>query len=276
MDLYDNLAYTTSRKLTLAYSTSFGISTRLFAKDIRQHIYAIYGLVRIGDEIVDTYTGDDQKALLDELEAETYSALNRGYSTNLVVHAFALTARRYGITKSLIAPFFESMRLDLVPRKYNQTLYRTYIYGSAEVVGLMCLRVFCNGSDVFYDSLENGAKALGSAYQKINFLRDFASDYHALHRVYFPGVSFESFDDTIKSRIVKDIAHDIAVAKESLVRLPKSSRVAVSTSLAYYSRLLTLLEKTPAAHIKKQRIRVNNAHKLVLLASTAVSESRKK
>lgn len=276
MDLYDTLAYSTSRKLTLAYSTSFGISSRLFSRGIRPHIYAIYGLVRIADEIVDTYVGPDQKILLDELEAETYAAMSRGYSANLIVHSFALTARRFAISKDLIGPFFDSMRLDLTPHTYNKKLYETYIYGSAEVIGLMCLRVFCGGNDEIYEELSDGAKALGSAYQKVNFLRDFANDYHTLKRIYFPGVSYESFDEKVKADIVADIKEDIANAQTSLSNLPKSSRVAVATSLSYYNTLLTRLEKTPVAVIKQQRIRIHNLQKLTLLAKTTWAESVKK
>lgn len=272
MDLYTALAYKTSRDLTLAYSTSFGISSRLFSRTIRSHIYAIYGLVRIADEIVDTYTGENKEELLNELEKETYAAISRGYSTNLIVHAFVLTARQFSISKDLLKPFFASMLLDVEPHVYDKKLYESYIYGSAEVIGLMCLRVFSGGDDTIYAQLSGGAKALGAAYQKVNFLRDFASDYHSLNRIYFPGVTYTSFNEKAKSIIIKDIQNDIKVAQEALSALPKSSRVAVATSLSYYNELLRLLEETPATIIKKQRIRVPNSRKMTLLIKTALAE----
>jgi phytoene synthase len=276
MDIYTKFAYDASRKLTLTYSTSFGISSRLFSKSIRPHIYAIYGLVRIADEIVDTYTGVDRREQLDNFETETYTAMVLGYSTNPIIHAFAVTAIKYGIEKRIVTAFFKSMRIDLDSHVYDQTLYETYIYGSAEVIGLMCLRVFCNNDTAAYTSLESGAKALGAAYQKVNFLRDFASDYKNLGRLYFPNVAFESFSDRQKNQIVKDIQKDIAGATDSLQKLPKSSRTAVSTSLSYYSKLLEKLASSSAATIKSKRIRINNVHKLLLLSSSTINGVLKK
>jgi phytoene synthase len=272
MDTYTTFAYAASRNLTLTYSTSFGISSRLFSKSIRRHIYAIYGLVRIADEIVDTYPGTDRRQQLDSFEAETYIAIRSGYSTNPIIHAFSLTVREYGIKKKLITAFFKSMRMDLDPKVYTETLYKTYIYGSAEVIGLMCLRIFCDKDETLYSSLESGAKALGAAYQKINFLRDLAADYKQLGRLYFPGLTFDSFNDKTKQTIIKDIRKDIALASDSLMRLPKSSRIAVSTSLAYYLKLLDKLAQLPANEIKKKRVRINNTHKLLLLGSAILHE----
>lgn len=276
MELYDRVAYDASRRLTLAYSTSFGKSSKLFSASIRPHIYAIYGLVRIADEIVDTYTGDNRQDLLDNLEAETYIAITEGYSTNLIIHAFARTAIRFGIKKMYIQAFFKSMRLDLEEHLYTEQLYATYIYGSAEVIGLMCLEVFCDKDQKLFNILEKGARALGSAYQKVNFLRDFADDYNSLNRIYFPHVTYETFDERMKSKIIKDIRVDITAAKDSLNLLPLSSRIAVSTSLAYYTALLERLAKTPAAIIKKKRIRINNLHKSYLLASSVLRKTTKK
>jgi phytoene/squalene synthetase len=276
MDIYSRFSYDASRKLTKAYSTSFGLSSLLFSKSIRRHIYAIYGLVRLADEIVDTYRGADQATLLDEFEAQTYIAMSASYSTNPIIHSFVLTAKQFAIPKKLLTAFFKSMRMDLDRRTYNESLYKTYIYGSAEVIGLMCLHVFCNGDMSTYAHLEKGASALGAAYQKINFLRDFASDYHDLGRIYFPKVTFESFNEGIKKRILKDIHADIRHAMKSLNLLPRSSRVAVSTSLAYYSKLLYKLEKTPADVIKRKRTRINNIQKFFLLGGTALREGIKK
>ena len=266
MDLYTETSYQLSKILTLRYSTSFGSSTKLFATNLQPHIFAIYGLVRIADEIVDTYTGKDKKQLLSQLEKETYMSLKTGYSTNPIVHAFALTAKQYGITKQLIAPFFNSMRMDLKPQKYSQKLYEKYIYGSAEVIGLMCLKVFVEGDKQQYAALAPGAKALGSAYQKVNFLRDIASDYADRGRVYFPGVFFDDFDDDTKHEILSDIKKDFHAAHASLNNLPKSAQKAVKLSYNYYYELLKKLEKTPAETLKKTRVRVPTAKKIYLRA----------
>lgn len=272
MDLYAKVAYENSRHLTLRYSTSFGISSRFFSKDVQPHIYAIYGLVRIADEIVDTYKGSDAPQLLDDLEQTTYDAIKSGYSTNPIVHAFALTARAYGIDHTLIAPFFYSMRMDLEPQNYSPANYKKYIHGSAEVVGLMCLRVFCNGNNTTYDQLAPGAAALGSAYQKVNFLRDLAADYQELGRLYFPDLTFDTFDDSAKQQIVDDIKSDFTLALPALRRLPSSCRKATLISYVYYNDLLQKLEQTPAATIKTTRIRVPSRRKLGLMIRTLVRE----
>lgn len=270
IDLYSGVAYDNSRHLTLQYSTSFGISSKLLSKPIRRHIYAIYALVRVADEVVDTYQGDDSRRLLDGLESQVYAAIKAGYSTDLTVHAFAQTARQFGIDKTLIHPFFESMRMDLAPQAYDTKNYHRYIHGSAEVVGLMCLRVFLHGDDKQYNDLAPGAAALGAAYQKVNFLRDLAADYTQLGRVYFPGVTYEAFDDDTKQLIIKDIRQDFGVALPALHRLPASSKKATLMSYTYYSELLARLERTPAEVIKQQRIRVPSWRKLILLVRTAL------
>lgn len=269
MELYDQVAYENSRHLTLRYSTSFGLSSRLFGKPIQPHIYAIYALVRIADEIVDTYKGANSLELLDSLEKHVYATIKTGYSTDLVVHAFARTARQYGIDKTLIAPFFSSMRMDLSPQTYNTKNYQAYIHGSAEVVGLMCLRVFLHGDQRRYDELAPGAAALGSAYQKVNFLRDLAADYKELGRLYFPDVTYDSFDEAAKQQIIADINHDFALALPALRKLPASSRKATLMSYVYYSELLAKLSRTPAATIKHTRVRVPSARKFALLLRTA-------
>ncbi len=270
MELYDQVAYENSRHLTLRYSTSFGISSYFFSKSIQSHIYAVYALVRIADEIVDTYAGKEAPMLLDDLEALVYQTLKSGYSTDLVVHAFAKTARAYGIDRTLIKPFFDSMRMDLEPKKYRSSDYEAYIYGSAEVVGLMCLRVFLDGDDTEYNRLSKGAGALGSAYQKVNFLRDLADDYKVLGRLYFPGVTYDAFDESVKQRIIKDIKNDFTAALPALKELPRSSRKATLMSYVYYTELLKKLERTPAETIKQTRIRVSSGRKFALLLKTAL------
>ncbi|MGV9002197.1 MAG: phytoene/squalene synthase family protein [Candidatus Saccharimonadaceae bacterium] len=264
MDLYTKTSYELSRILTFRYSTSFSSSTKLFAVHIQPHIFAIYGLVRIGDEIVDTYTGKDGRKQLDMLEKETYTAIKTGYSTNPIVHAFAQTAQKYNITKKLIAPFFESMRMDLTPKKYTQNLYEKYIYGSAEVIGLMCLKVFVEGDKKRYEELAPGAKALGAAYQKVNFLRDIASDYIERQRMYFPNTSFQTFDETAKQVIIVDITKDFHEARQALEHLPKSAQKAVKLSYTYYNELQKKLKSTPAETLKQRRIRVSTPKKIYL------------
>lgn len=268
MELYDKVSFSLSEKLTIAYSTSFSRSMKLFPKNIRQHIAAIYGLVRIADEIVDTYKKQDAAELLLQLEKEAYSAIHRGYSTNPIVHAFALSAIKYDIKKDIIQPFFDSMRIDLNPQSYNQKLYASYIHGSAEVVGLMCLKVFVSESE--YAQLENGAKHLGAAYQKINFLRDIKADWEDLGRWYFPHDSFDTFNDVVKQRIIDDINKDLAIAIPAAKKLPKSARPAVALSIAYYQKLLEEISLTPASILKTKRIRVSDAKKLALFIKAKV------
>ncbi len=270
MDLYTKTSYSLAKKLTENFSTSFSASSTLFSSSLRPHIYAIYGLVRIADEIVDTYRGGDMKQQLDALEEGTYVAISRHYSSNPIVHAFATTARMYNIDKELIAPFFESMRTDITPpKKYNQFEYERYIYGSAEVVGLMCLKVFCGGDAKHYGALKSGAQALGAAYQKVNFLRDIGEDSRSLGRVYFPSLdSIKDFNDTSKIAIENDIMADLKHARTALLKLPKSSRYAVSLSYEYYSRLLVIIKRTPAETLKHGRVRVPDYQKIFLLIKT--------
>lgn len=272
MKRYDRLAYETSQRITLAYSSSFGTSSRLFDRRTRRHIYAIYALVRVADEIVDGEAQTDASKLLDNLEADTYAAIKSGYSTNPVVHAFALTARRFAIEPALVRPFFASMRLDLTPQTYTSKLYRAYIHGSAEVVGLMCLKVFCDGDDDAYRTLERGAIALGAAYQKVNFLRDLSADYHTLGRWYFPRTTYETFNNKAKSAIVASIRNDLEQAEPALQRLPRNVRTAVATSAAYYTTLLDKLDRASVETIKRRRLRVTNTTKLWLLGRTVLTE----
>lgn len=262
MDLYTTVSGNISRLLTEQYSTSFSMSTRLFDQTIRADIYAIYGLVRIADEVVDTYRGEDANIILSKLEKDVYDAIKRGYDTNPIIHSFALTAAQYEIDASLIGAFFESMAMDLHPTTYTAELYQKYIYGSAEVIGLMCLRVFCGGYNATYESLLPGARALGSAYQKVNFLRDIAADYQELGRLYFPGVTYDTFDDSVRDAIVKDIEKDMTLAKKYVHDLPDNSRKAVSLSVQYYAALLRKIQVTPAEELKHRRIRVGTLKKI--------------
>lgn len=268
MELYTRAASAMSRVMTDHYSSSFGSATKMFESHMRPHIYNIYGLVRLADEIVDSYLGDDMLTLLDDLESETYTALTRGYSTNPVVHAFQVTAAQFSIGQELIRPFFESMRMDVRTQTYDQASYERYIYGSAEVVGLMCLLVFCDGKQVEYQKLKAGASRLGAAYQKVNFLRDMAADYKELGRIYFPNLTFETITENDKLAVIKDIRLDFEAARPALNRLPKQAKLAVAISYAYYSTLLNKLEATPISVIKQRRVRISKPRKLYLYLGT--------
>lgn len=273
MELYTETSYALSRELTLRYSTSFSKSSELFSKNIRPHIFAIYGLVRIADEIVDTYRGKDAGTLLNELEADTYMAIKTQYSTNPIIHSFAQTSKQFNIPKTLIKPFFESMRTDLVKKTFTPEQYSAYIYGSAEVIGLMCLKVFVNGNETEYKKLEKSARHLGSAYQKVNFLRDIKSDYQERGRLYFPGITFAAFDDTAKNEIILNIKADFELATPALTQLPVGARKAVSLSYEYYNALLHELSRSSANAIKAHRIRVSDAKKVKILLSNTLKRS---
>ncbi|MBL8160295.1 phytoene/squalene synthase family protein [Candidatus Saccharibacteria bacterium] len=275
MELYDRVSQDIARLTMLRYSTSFGLSSRLFDAGMRGHIFNVYGLVRIADEVVDTYMGDDAPGLLTELETQTYAALKSGYSTNPIVHAFALTAREYGIGRDLIKPFFASMRMDLTPQHYDHKLYRQYIHGSAEVVGLMCLKVFVGGDKEQYAELAPGAARLGAAFQKVNFLRDLAADSQDLGRFYFPGYTLATFDEEAKLAVIDDIRQDFAEAVPALRRLPRTVRRAVGLSATYYLELLHKLDSTPIEVIKQSRLRVKPGRKLALMAQALLKEPRR-
>lgn len=272
MEQYAKASYKASQLITTTYSTSFSLSITLFDAALRPHIYAIYGLVRIADEIVDTYTGPDQRQLLDDLESQTKAAITSGYSTNPIVHSFALTARQYAIGSSLISPFFKSMRMDITPKIFDQKLYDSYIFGSAEVVGLMCLKVF-TANQKLYESLKVGAGKLGAAYQKINFLRDIAADAEGLGRWYFPISSYAEFDEIAKSTITKDIEKDFVAAKKAIIDLPPSSRKAVELSYVYYNELLKKIKSTPAETLRLKRVRINNLQKTALFVQVKSGKS---
>lgn len=264
MDLYETVSYNCAKDLTEQYSTSFSASITLFPKAMRRHIYAIYGMVRVADEIVDTYRGSDAADQLEAFYDEVIRACNMKipYSTNPIIHAFALTAKRYGITKALIDPFFDSMRTDLETVWLDDRTLETYIYGSAGVVGLMCLRVFTEGNTTLYDTLAPGAERLGNAYQKVNFLRDLTEDETELKRQYLALTGTAS--DTDKQAIIREIQADFAAAKPYLANLPTAARNAVTLSYRYYQELLNRLSRASLQDIRKQRIRVPDIRKLAL------------
>jgi phytoene synthase len=271
MNIYDEVATTAAKQLTERYSTSFSKATRLFPVTIRAHIYNIYGMVRVADEIADTYTGDDALEILDEFEQSIYVALQRGYSTNLITHAFCLTANKYEIGRQLIEPFFASMRVDCL-NSYDSSQYESYIHGSAEVVGLLCLKIFVNNDKASYDHLSLGAKALGSAFQKVNFLRDIADDNQRLGRYYFPIGSYESFNLSHKQAIVADIRKDFECAATAIDELPPQAQLAVKSATNYYLALLDKLDKAAPDELLKRRIRVSDSRKLLLLGSLFIAQ----
>ncbi len=279
--LYDRVAIETSAQVIDRYSTSFGMASRLLAPDVRSHVKNIYALVRVADEIVDGVAHDaglDQQQVANRLnafEAETDLACATGYSTNLVVHAFALTARQVGIPRELTAPFFASMRADCTEMTHTPESFRTYVYGSAEVVGLMCLRAFLHGHTVTPDKEErlvNGARHLGAAFQKINFLRDLSADFDVLGRNYFPGVELSSFSEDDKRRLLADIDADLAISSSALGELPPSSRRAVALAQLLFGELTERIRVTPASALSRTRVRVSTPVKLRLAASAAAGK----
>ena len=284
LELYTRAAERASAEVIDTYSTSFGMASKLLGKRVRQDVRNIYALVRIADEIVDgaaaqalsgesTSNSEPQIAatekLLDDLEIETYAAIDRGYSTNLVVHAFAMTAIRVGIGREIIEPFFTSMRMDLREHEHDQASFKEYVYGSAEVVGLMCLQAFIHEREYTAEqtaAMIEGARALGSAFQKVNFLRDLAADFKLLGRSYFPGVTVENFDEKSKREIVADIASELHTSALSLPLLPADSRRAVVAAQLLFEALNKKLAKTPAEELASTRVSVSTAQKLRILA----------
>ncbi|MGQ1837861.1 phytoene desaturase family protein [Kocuria turfanensis] len=276
---YDDAARQSAATVIRRYSTSFGLACRLLGPQIRPHVYAVYALVRIADEIVDGASAgagvpaEGARELLDDLEAETYAAIARGFSSNLVVHAFARTARDAGIGADLVRPFFASMRADLSEDRHSPGSLDEYVYGSAEVVGLMCLQVFLAGREVPPDvraRLVAGARRLGAAFQKVNFLRDLAEDYGELGRVYFPGVEPGAFSEAEKNRLLDDIDADLAAARAVIDDLPVSSRAAVLVAHDLFRELSVRIRATPARELLSSRIRVPDARKAALAASAVV------
>ena len=268
-ELYDKVCRECSEHITKRYSTSFSSGIRAFDKKLRQPIYSIYGFVRFADEIVDTFHDQEKGLLLKEFRAETYKAIDRKISLNPVLNAFQEVVHRYGLEVEMIDSFLDSMEMDLFFHNYQDSLYQTYIYGSAEVVGLMCLKVFMDGDDKGYERLKPYAQALGAAFQKINFLRDMKSDYAERGRVYFPGVDFENFTNQDKQRIEDDINADFEKGYEGIVQLPKGARFGVYLAYVYYTNLFKKIKKATAAKVKQERIRVRDSKKMYLLCSSA-------
>lgn len=268
--LFDEVSFESSKLTTKAYSTSFSMGISLLDKSIRKHVYAIYGFVRFADEIVDTFHDYPKAELLQKFREDTVLAIEQGISLNPILNSFQHTVNEYSIDWELIDTFLNSMEMDLNPVDYNQSNYETYILGSAEVVGLMCLKVFCYGDEKLYQKAKPQAMSLGSAFQKINFLRDAQEDYEKLGRTYFPGVDLNNFDNATKKEIEKDIEHDFKEGFKGIQMLPKSSRFGVYIAYVYYYKLFRKIQGLDASEILKSRIRIPNKRKYTLFVGSYV------
>lgn len=268
--LFDEVSYKVSKIVTEKYSTSFSLGILALKPGIRPAIYAIYGYVRLADEIVDSFHDYDKAALLERFRNETYMAFQEGISLNPILQSFQETVNHYNIDQSLIAQFLHSMEMDLHQVDYNSERYQEYILGSAEVVGLMCLQVFVNGDKSCFEKLKPYAMKLGSAFQKVNFLRDLKDDYQILGRTYFPNIQMNLFNPEIKHQIETEIASEFEEALIGIKMLPASSRFGVYLAYKYYLSLFTKIKKTPAEKILSQRIRIANSQKLSLAMSSYV------
>ncbi len=264
MDLYLKVSLASSKLLTRAYSTSFSMGIRTLDTKVHDAIYAVYGFVRLADEIVDTFHTHDKRELLARFKADTYKAIEEKISLNPILHSFQWAVNEFSMEHDLIEAFLYSMEMDLTETHYNPEEYKRYIYGSAEVVGLMCLRVFCAGNPSEYESLKSDACALGSAFQKINFLRDIRSDYEERGRVYFPNIDFNTFTDAQKREIEDDIQLDFDAGLRGIHALPTVAQKGVLLAFEYYIRLFEKIKALPAARIKEERIRVPDWEKFYI------------
>jgi 15-cis-phytoene synthase len=270
-ELFDIVSNTCSKQVTTNYSTSFSLATKMLAPSIRQDIYNIYGFVRFADEIVDSFHDYNKEVLFDRFEQDMERALSEKISLNPILNSFQHTVHNYSIDKGLIEAFMKSMRLDLSKSEYvTEAEYQDYIYGSADVVGLMCLKVFVKGNTEKYEELKSAAMSLGSAFQKVNFLRDLKEDFEGLSRTYFPNTNLNALDEISKQRIIEDIEEDFRKGYQGILQLPTEAKFGVFMAYRYYRKLLKKLAKTPALEIKNSRIRVPNYQKFGLLTRSYV------
>ena len=263
--LFDKVSIDSSKLVTNAYSTSFSMGIRMLDKSVREPIYAIYGLVRFADEIVDSFEGYEQRELIADFRKQTAEAIEKKISLNPILNSFQHAVNHYNIDQWLIDAFYESMEMDLDEQQYDQATFEKYILGSAQVVGLMCLRVFCNGDNEQYEKLKDGAMSLGSAFQKVNFLRDLKADKDNLGRLYFPGMNLSNWTPELKTEIEADIAEDFRLALIAINKLPANSRYGVYTAYRYYMKLFRKLESASFDEIFTKRLRVPNSTKFRLL-----------
>lgn len=270
VELFDSASYDCSKMVTLRYSTSFSSAIKMLHTDLRVPIFTIYGFVRLADEIVDTFHEHDKPLLLAQCKEQTFDAITRGISLNPVLHAFQKTVNQYNINLQLIEAFFKSMESDLTENVYDRQGYEEYIYGSAEVVGLMCLCVFCEGEHGLFKKLELPARALGAAFQKVNFLRDIKADFNDLSRIYFPGCNFHNFTAADKQQIEDDIEEDFRNAYAGILTLPIKARFGVYVAYKYYYSLFRKIKLTHHQHILQKRIRIPNYHKAYIILRAGV------
>jgi phytoene synthase len=273
VDLYDKVCLKASRHTTYSYSTSFSLGIRSLDKRLHGPIHAIYGFVRFADEIVDTFQGYDKNDLLKRFREDTYRAIAEGISLNPILHSFQRVVNTYHIEQELYDTFLDSMAMDLTDTAHDQSSYETYILGSAEVVGLMCLRVFCEGNEALYQRLKPSAMKLGAAFQKVNFLRDLKDDHQNLGRTYFPGIDVSRMDAETKAQIEQDIQHDFDEALIGIRQLPKGARFGVYIAYVYYLNLFRKIKALPFDRIMKERVRVRNRRKLALLTTSYLRHS---
>lgn len=270
MDLFKDTCLKCSKLITEAYSTSFTLGIKTLHRKFHDPIYAIYGFVRCADEIVDTFHEHDKRKLLDQFSRQTFEAIEQGISLNPVLHAFQCVVNEYQIDRAYIEAFLKSMAMDLDDHVYDPALYKEYIYGSAEVVGLMCLKVFCEGDAKQFERLKKPASSLGAAFQKVNFLRDMQSDFQDRGRVYFPAVDIRTFNNVCKAQIEADIAKDFEDAYAGILALPRSARMGVYLAYVYYQKLFRKIKGLPATHILNERVRVPDNTKFALLLGSYV------
>lgn len=266
--LFDQMSAKCSQVTTQMYSTSFSLGIKFLSPKIRPAIFAIYGFVRLADEVVDSFNDYDRKELLSQLRTETNNALANKISLNPIINSFQQAVYHYQIDVALINAFLDSMEMDLEQQVYTTQLYEKYIFGSAEVVGLMCLKVFCNGDEEQYASLRHSAMKLGSAFQKVNFLRDIKADHVDLGRVYFPNINFDNFTEENKRVIEIEIDLEFAEALTGIVKLPKCAKKGVYLAYIYYQSLFKKIQDVPAQHIMEKRVRVPDFQKALLILST--------
>ncbi len=270
--IFDIVSYNCSKLVTESYSTSFSLATRMLSPKIRQDIYNIYGFVRFADEIVDSFHDYEKEDLFNKFEEDLKNTLKQRISLNPILNSFQHTYHQYNIPNHLVGAFMKSMRMDLSKNVYaSEKEFKEYVYGSADVVGLMCLRVFVKGNELQYENLKESAMALGSAFQKVNFLRDLKADYEGLNRSYFPNTNLLELDEASKSRIVEEIESDFKCGYKGIIRLPNEAKFGVYTAYKYYYKLLQKLQKTPSREIKNVRVRVSNYQKFGLLAKSYVN-----
>lgn len=268
MEKFNQLCLNLSKSVTWCYSTSFTLGIRTLHKRFHNPIYAIYGFVRIADEIVDSFHDFNKKDLLFRFREDTWRAIDEKISTNPILHSFQMMVHNYNIDRELIEAFLNSMEMDLYNNTYNLHSYNEYIFGSAEVVGLMCLKVFVEGNESEYQRLKEPARRLGAAFQKVNFLRDMKSDFKERGRVYFPSVDFNFFNDNMKKEIEAEILEDYKEAYKGIINLPSDARFGVYVAYIYYKALLQKIMKLPATSIRNERIRVPNKQKFALLCAS--------